>query len=150
VTASRHAFVTAGTGRATRFSTNSMAGGMIAASHARFPGIRRRAGVSIRSCIAMLALAALIGGVPAFAQQKGGKPARTAPPPPQQMSLEQAVKQVQHQTNGRILAADTIPRGQTKLYRIKVLTPQGHVRVMQLHSNEPAKPQPRHDERGGH
>ncbi|MDQ2971838.1 MAG: hypothetical protein ABIY40_06165 [Rhodanobacteraceae bacterium] len=52
-----------------------------------------------------------------------------------QVSLEQAVEQVQVQTRGRILAADTIPSGRNKLYRIKVLTPDGHVRVMQLHSN---------------
>lgn len=54
----------------------------------------------------------------------------------QQMSLERAVQQVQQQTNGRILAADSIPNGRNKLYRIKVLTPDGHVRVMQLRSND--------------
>jgi hypothetical protein len=54
----------------------------------------------------------------------------------QQMSLEGAVQHVQQQTNGRILAADSIPNGRNKLYRIKVLTPDGHVRVMQLHSND--------------
>ena len=56
--------------------------------------------------------------------------------PPQQMSLEGAVQHVQQQTNGRILAADSISNGRNKLYRIKVLTPDGHVRVMQLHSND--------------
>ena len=68
-----------------------------------------------------------------------------APPRPasaQQASrpatLEQAVKQVQQQTRGHILAADTVSRGRTNVYRIKVLTPKGRVRVMQLHSN----PQP--------
>ena len=54
----------------------------------------------------------------------------------QQMSLEGAVQHVQQQTNGRILAADSISNGRNKLYRIKVLTPDGHVRVMQLHSND--------------
>lgn len=53
-----------------------------------------------------------------------------------QMSLEGAVQHVQQQTNGRILAADSIPNGRNKLYRIKVLTPDGHVRVMQLHSDD--------------
>lgn len=67
--------------------------------------------------------------------------ARDAPPAGQQnsheqMSLERAVQQVQQQTNGRILAADSIPNGRNKLYRIKVLTPDGHVRVMQLRSND--------------
>ncbi|MGH8190395.1 MAG: PepSY domain-containing protein [Rhodanobacteraceae bacterium] len=71
--------------------------------------------------------------------------ARKPPPPPatppRPSSLEQAVKQVQHQTRGHILAADTIQRGQAKVYRVKVLTPKGQVRVMQLRSKprSPAK-----------
>jgi hypothetical protein len=51
------------------------------------------------------------------------------------MSLEQAVREVQHQTRGRILAADTISRGRSYVYRIKVLTPQGKIQVVQLHSD---------------
>ncbi|HET9834932.1 MAG TPA: hypothetical protein VFP88_01095 [Rhodanobacteraceae bacterium] len=71
----------------------------------------------------------------------GAARARGAPPAKrqnshQQMSLERAVQQVQQQTHGRILAADSIPNGRNKLYRIKVLTPDGHVRVMQLRSND--------------
>ncbi|MEO6967999.1 MAG: hypothetical protein ABI132_06045 [Rhodanobacteraceae bacterium] len=69
----------------------------------------------------------------------GAPPAKTSAHAAQsagaRISLEQAVEQVQVQTRGRILAADTIPSGRNKLYRIKVLTPDGHVRVMQLHSN---------------
>jgi hypothetical protein len=66
--------------------------------------------------------------------------------------LEQAVKQVQQQTRGHILAADTVSRGRTNVYRIKVLTPKGKVQVMQLHSN----PQPQgrsnktRSDQGGH
>jgi hypothetical protein len=72
-----------------------------------------------------------------------------------QMSLETAVQQVQQQTDGRILAADSIPNGRNKLYRIKVLTPDGHVRVMQLHSNDtPSNGKPSKDKKrdgsGGH
>lgn len=71
----------------------------------------------------------------------GAACARGAPPAKrqnshEQMSLERAVQQVQQQTKGRILAADSIPNGRNKLYRIKVLTPDGHVRVMQLRSND--------------
>ena len=69
-------------------------------------------------------------------------PPRSAPPPPPAFhpaNLEQAVRQVQHQTRGHILAADTVSRGQTNVYRIKVLTPQGKVQVMQLHSNPQAQ-----------
>lgn len=57
------------------------------------------------------------------------------PPPSHPASLEQAVKQVQHQTSGHILAADTVTRGRTQVYRIKVLKPDGKVQVMQLNSN---------------
>ncbi len=68
----------------------------------------------------------------------------------QQMSLESAVQHVQQQTNGRILAADSIQNGRNKLYRIKVLTPDGHVRVMQLHSNDtPDNKPPRDKKRDG-
>lgn len=73
-------------------------------------------------------------------------------PPPKPASLEQAVRQVQHRTGGHILAADTIQHGQAKVYRVKVLTPQGQVRVMQLRSKP--RSQNRQDlsdsERGGH
>ncbi|MGH8214899.1 MAG: PepSY domain-containing protein [Rhodanobacteraceae bacterium] len=82
------------------------------------------------------------------------KPPPAAPPssPPRPASLEQAVKQVQHQTSGHILAADTIQHGQGKVYRVKVLTPQGQVRVMQLRSKP--RSQSRQDrpdsDQGGH
>lgn len=64
-------------------------------------------------------------------------PPRSAPPssPPHPANLEQAVKQVQHQTRGHILAADTVSRGRIQVYRIKVLKPDGKVQVMQLNSN---------------
>ncbi len=85
-------------------------------------------------------------------------PAWSAPPPnsavhaERPQSLEQAVKQVQHQTRGHILAADTVSRGRTQVYRIKVLTPHGKVQVVQLHSSPQAsdhsnKPQA---DQGGH
>lgn len=90
-------------------------------------------------------------------------PARTPPPPPPRpsapapapsrpSSLEQAVKQVQHRTGGHILAADTVSRGKANVYRIKVLTPQGQVKVVQLHSDTRPKPKPRKPDsnQGGH
>jgi len=93
------------------------------------------AGMPNRSALAAAALSA------ALLISAGVAGARGAPPPRQQnsheqMSLESAVQQVQRQTNGRILAADSIPNGRNKLYRIKVLTPDGHVRVLQLRSND--------------
>lgn len=83
-------------------------------------------------------------------------PAHPTPPPStprhvrRPLSLEQAVKQVQHQTHGHILAADSVARGRNQVYRIKVLKPNGQVKVVQLHSNQHerrAGPPPDH---GGH
>lgn len=50
----------------------------------------------------------------------------------QGMSLEQAVAQVKRETNGRILTAETIKRNGHPLHRIKVLLPNGKVRVMHI------------------
>jgi hypothetical protein len=50
----------------------------------------------------------------------------------QGMSLEQAVAEVKRETNGRILTAETIKRNGHPLHRIKVLLPNGKVRVMHI------------------
>jgi hypothetical protein len=95
----------------------------------------------------MLAGAMTVANAPAWAV-----PPRSVPRPAHPATLEQAVKQVQQQTHGHILAADTVSRGRTNVYRIKVLTPKGKVQVMQLHSN----PQPQghsnktRSDQGGH
>jgi hypothetical protein len=79
-------------------------------------------------------------------------PPPAAAPAPHHLSLEQAVRQVQHQTHGHILAADSVARGHNKVYRIKVLTPKGAVKVMQLHSNPRPKSSagPHDSGQGGH
>lgn len=61
--------------------------------------------------------------------------ALAAPPPqpkplPIGMTLEQAVAKVQNETRGKVLQADTRQLGHITEYRIKVLTPDGHVRVV--------------------
>ena len=48
------------------------------------------------------------------------------------ISLNQAVQQVQRDTGGRVLSAETINRGGQTVHRIKVLTPSGQVRVMTI------------------
>jgi hypothetical protein len=100
----------------------------------------------IRSVLAVAALSAALLVNAGSACARGAPPAKR-PSSHEQMSLEHAVQQVQQQTNGRILAADSIPNGRNKLYHIKVLTPDGHVRVMQLRSNDgmPDKEQRKHD-----
>jgi len=50
----------------------------------------------------------------------------------QGMSLEQAVAKVQRETGGRILTAETINQNGRSIHRIKVLLPNGKVRVMHV------------------
>lgn len=105
--------------------------------------------MKIRIISTVLAGALGVCAAAAFA----AKPPPSVPPaPPRPATLEQAVKQVQHQTRGHILAADTIQHGQAKVYRVKVLTPQGQVRVMQLRSKPRSQSrQDRSDsDQGGH
>lgn len=46
------------------------------------------------------------------------------------MSLNQAVQQVQRDTGGRVLSAETVGQGNRRVHRIKVLLPSGRVRVV--------------------
>jgi hypothetical protein len=80
---------------------------------------RRRFGVRAAGwCLCLLA------GVALAAQQPQPKPL------PVGMTLEQAVAKVQNETRGKVLQADTRQLGHITEYRIKVLTPDGHVRVV--------------------
>lgn len=45
-------------------------------------------------------------------------------------NLQEAIAQVQRETGGRVLSADTVATGTREVYRIKVLTPDGRVRVV--------------------
>jgi len=51
------------------------------------------------------------------------------------VSLEQAVKQTKKQTGGRILSAETTKRNGQRVHRIKVLLPDGTVRVKYVNAN---------------
>ncbi len=53
-----------------------------------------------------------------------------------EISIEQAVQRVQQETDGKVLAVQTLTIGQRKIYRIKVLTPDGRMRVMQVPAEE--------------
>lgn len=50
----------------------------------------------------------------------------------QGMSLEQAVAKVQRETDGRVLTAETVNQNGRTVHRIKVLLPNGNVRVMHV------------------
>lgn len=57
-------------------------------------------------------------------------------PPRSPLTLEQAVQRVQNRTGGKVLKADSRNLGRIVEYRIKVLTPTGHVRVVTLRSDD--------------
>jgi hypothetical protein len=48
------------------------------------------------------------------------------------VDLQDAVERVQRQTNGRILSAETVRVGRQKVYRVKVLRPEGRVQVVMV------------------
>lgn len=64
-----------------------------------------------------LAVALLVAVMPAAARER-------------MSSLQEAIEEVQRETGGRVLAADTVRAGPREMYRIKVLTPDGRVRVI--------------------
>lgn len=47
-----------------------------------------------------------------------------------QVSRDQAAAQVQQQTGGRVLAVDLVDSGGRAVWRVKVVTPRGEVRVV--------------------
>lgn len=50
------------------------------------------------------------------------------------VTMDQAVRKVEQDTGGKVLSADPHHVGHRVEYRIKVLTPDGHVRVMAIPS----------------
>ena len=54
-----------------------------------------------------------------------------------ELSVQEAVAQVQRDTNGgKVLSVQTLTIGKRKVYRIKVLTRDGQVRVMQIQAEQ--------------
>ncbi len=53
------------------------------------------------------------------------------------LTIEQAVAEVQHDTHGKVLRANSRRYGDVTEYWIKVLTPDGRVRVISLRSQPP-------------
>lgn len=51
------------------------------------------------------------------------------------VSLDEAVAQVKEQTGGRILTAETVTKDGNKVHRIKVLLPDGTVKVMYINAD---------------
>ena len=49
-----------------------------------------------------------------------------------EISLQEAVSQAQREVDGKVLSVQTLNVGKRKIYRIKVLTHDGRVRVVQV------------------
>lgn len=52
------------------------------------------------------------------------------------MDLDCATRTVAERTGGQILAAETIETRKGSVFRIKVLTPRGHVRYVRIREDE--------------
>lgn len=48
------------------------------------------------------------------------------------LTLHDAIVKVEHDTHGKVLSAETKHSGKRTIYRIKVLTKQGQVRVIEV------------------
>jgi hypothetical protein len=68
----------------------------------------------------------------------GGARAAQADAP--SLTLEQAVAKVQQETEGKVLSADPRRIGRRIEYRIKVLTPEGHVKVVTVSADAGRNP----------
>lgn len=82
----------------------------------------------------LLLIAASVTTLSAFAQETPPPPAAASAPPIQVRSQREdagaRVRQVER-AGGRVLQAEPMQRGGREVYRFKVLTPEGRVRVMQ-------------------
>jgi uncharacterized membrane protein YkoI len=53
-----------------------------------------------------------------------------------QITLQQAIDKVEHETHGKVLSAETKHYGKHTIYRIKVLTRDGQVRVIEVQAEQ--------------
>lgn len=60
----------------------------------------------------------------------------TPVPQAAEISPDQAVDRVQQQTGGKVLSVQTLRVGKRKIFRIKVLTPSGQVRVVEVQADQ--------------
>lgn len=65
--------------------------------------------------------------LPLGAAAEGRDDAPAEPP----LELRDSVRRVERETGGRVLRVEPVRRGGQDTYRMKVLTPEGRVRVMQ-------------------
>ena len=54
-----------------------------------------------------------------------------------EVSVQEAVAQAQRESSGKLLSVQTLNIGQRKVYRIKLLTRDGRVRIVQVVADQP-------------
>lgn len=52
------------------------------------------------------------------------------------VNVQQAIDRVQQETNGKVLSVQTLQIGKRRIYRIKILTPAGQVRVVEVRADQ--------------
>lgn len=60
--------------------------------------------------------------------------------------LPESVRRVERETGGKVLQVRPIQRGDREIYRMKVLTPDGRVKIMQDDPKRQREPRPRERE----
>ncbi|HQY55582.1 MAG: hypothetical protein WAU20_04060 [Dokdonella sp.] len=53
-----------------------------------------------------------------------------------EITVQQAVEQVQRETSAKVLSVQTLRIGKRKIYRIKILTSGGQVRVLEIKADQ--------------
>ena len=53
-----------------------------------------------------------------------------------QITVQEAVEQVQRETTAKVLSVQTLSIGKRKIYRIKILTSGGQVRVLEIKADQ--------------
>jgi hypothetical protein len=81
-----------------------------------------------------LFLLALALALPAVAEERSDGP---------HSRLPESVRRVERETGGKVLQVRPIQRGDREIYRMKVLTPDGRVKIMQDDPKRPRDPRPR-------
>lgn len=105
------------------------------ALHRGYPMAVRSLRHSYIPLVVLLLAAALAWTAPVAASQKQSHAQASKKHARAHLTLEQAVARVRKQTGGKVLKADSRNTGRAVEYRIKVLTPAGHVRVITLRSD---------------
>lgn len=52
-----------------------------------------------------------------------------------EVTVQEAVEQVQRESSAKVLSVQTLRTGKRKIYRIKILTSGGQVRVVEIKAN---------------